>query len=72
MNQKLKMKNGTNVYNSKLLEFKPIKIEQVNIGSLSNVILDNFENKIGISKYIDDLKKILIFVIKMNGPNICS
>jgi len=46
-----------NYCNSKLLEFKPIKIEQINIGSLSNVTIDNFENKIDISKQIDDLNK---------------
>ncbi len=45
------------MFDSKLLEFKPIKIEQINIYSLSNVTIDNFENKIDISKQIDDLNK---------------
>ncbi len=45
------------LFDSKLLEFKPIKIEQINIYSLSNFTIDNFENKIDISKQIDDLNK---------------
>jgi len=53
------------LFNSQLLEFEPIKMEQVTIGTLSNVVIDSFEHKIDISKHFKSLK---------NGHNIrfCS
>jgi len=44
------------LFNSQLLEFEPIKTEQVTIGTLSNVVIDSFEHKIDISKHIESLK----------------
>jgi hypothetical protein len=46
------------LFNSQLLEFEPIKMEQVTIGTLSNVVIDSFEHKIEISKHIESLKNL--------------
>jgi hypothetical protein len=44
------------LFNSQLLEFEPIKMEQVSFGTLSNVVIDSFEHKIDISHHIKSIK----------------
>ncbi len=47
------------LFNSQLLEFEPIKMEQISIGTLSNVVIDSFEHKIDISHHIKSIKRQL-------------
>ncbi len=49
------------LFKSKLLEFIPINIENVNIGSLSTVTVDSFDYKIDISRHIHELEQSVNF-----------
>ncbi len=49
------------LFNCKFLEFKPIEIELINIGTLTTVSVDSFDYKIDISKHIQELEQSFNF-----------